>query len=608
MPGICGIIADQPASQSVAAVQAMVDGMGHESFYNAGKLANERLGLAVGWVCDSGSFSDCLPVWNEARDVCLVFSGEHFGDPQEADSLRKAGHNFAEVNASYLVHLYEEHGLRFLQLLNGSFSGLLLDLREFKAVLFNDRYGLNRLYYHETRDGFYFASEAKALLRVLPRLRQLQPAGLAESFVCGAVLQNRSLFTEVSLLPGGAAWTFGPGRATNRQSYFHRLDWESQTPLSAADYYQSLKETFGRVLPRYFSGKLPVALSLTGGLDTRMIAAWDHRPPFTLRCYTFGGMDRESEDVRISRQVAAAYHQHHEVIALTQDFFRLFPALAEKSIYITDGAMDVTGAVGLFVNRQARNIAPVRLTGNYGSEILRGNVAFKAKPPCLAMFAKEFLPEIERAKLTFHAERQQPVTAFIAFKQVPWHHFGRLALEQSQLCIRSPYLDNALVRLAFQAPEELSVSRELAHRLIEDGNPALALIPTDFGLLGPRRARANRWRRLYQEFLHRADYASDYGMPQWLAKADGFLAPLGLGRFFLGRHKYAHFRIWYRNELSEYVKEVLLDARSLARGYLNKQQVEKMVVAHIKGRGNYTVELHKLLSAELLHRTLVERQ
>src|SRR4029077_17523323 len=120
-----------------------------------------------------------------------------------------------------------------------------------------------------------------------------------------------------------------------------------------------------------------IGLSLTGGLDSRMILACADTQPSTLPCYTFGGMYRECADVRLAKKLARAKNQPHETISITPTFFSEFPELAKKSIYFSDGAMDVTGAVELFANRIARQIAPVRLTGNYGSEILRGNVAFK---------------------------------------------------------------------------------------------------------------------------------------------------------------------------------------------------------------------------------------
>jgi asparagine synthase (glutamine-hydrolysing) len=109
------------------------------------------------------------------------------------------------------------------------------------------------------------------------------------------------------------------------------------------------------------------------------------------------------------------------------------------------------------------------------------------------------------------------------------------------------------------------------------------------------------------EFLFKAEYAYDLGMPQWLAQADHLLSPLHLERLFLGRHKPYQFRVWYRDLLSAYVREMLLDRRTLARPYLNRKQVEVLVQGHLKGNRNYTGEIHALLTLELLHRLLVDR-
>ncbi len=125
--------------------------MMHEPYYNSGTYINERLGLWIGWIAHEGSFSDGMPIWNETKDVCLIFSGEDFTDLSEIEALKARGHEVDSGNASYLVHLYEELKLKFIERLNGWFSGVLVDLREQKIVLFNDRYGLGRIYYHEIR-------------------------------------------------------------------------------------------------------------------------------------------------------------------------------------------------------------------------------------------------------------------------------------------------------------------------------------------------------------------------------------------------------------------------------------------------------------------------
>src|SRR6516165_7508418 len=111
------------------------------------------------------------------------------------------------------------------------------------------------------------------------------------------------------------------------------------------------------------------------------------------------------------------------------------------------------------------------MTGNYGSEILRGSIAFKAGHSRWSMLEPNFQPWLRTAAETYAFERQSHPTSFIAFKQVPWHHYARLAVEQSQLTVRSPYLDNDVVALMYRAPAELLSSKEASLRLIHERNP-----------------------------------------------------------------------------------------------------------------------------------------
>jgi asparagine synthase (glutamine-hydrolysing) len=159
----------------------------------------------------------------------------------------------------------------------------------------------------------------------------------------------------------------------------------------------------------------------------------------------------------------------------------------------------------------------------------------------------------------------------------------------------------------FQAPVEMLNSNEMSFRLINDGNPELGSIMTDRGLGGNSGYLFSKLAHLYREFLFKADYAFNNGMPQWYAKLDHhLLRPFHLERLFLGRHKFYHFRVWFRDELSGYVKEILLDRRCLNRPYLNGKFVEKMVFDHTSGRLNYTTDITKLLTVELLQKLIID--
>jgi asparagine synthase (glutamine-hydrolysing) len=603
MPGIVGIITTRPRWWAEPLLLQMLETQRHESFYSTGTWIDESLGVYVGWTAIENSFSDGMPLTNEAGDVCLVFSGEEFPEPGTAERLRKQGHVLSAEAAAYLVHWYESDP-NFVAKLNGIFHGLLADRARGTITLFNDRYGMHRIYYHQAKEAFYFGAEAKAILRVRPELRSADPRGLGEFVACSCVLENRTIFRDVGVLPGASVWSFESGSIKRKASYFQPSEWEQQDPLNPESFYRDLRAVFSRNLPRYFSGDQLVGMTLTGGLDTRLIMAW-HRPaPSSLRCYTYGGMLRECQDVQLARLVAKLRGQTHEVLTVGDEFLAKFSSYAERSVHLTEGGLDVYRASDLYVSERARILAPVKVVGTYGSEIMRRARMFKPVMPSPDLFRPDFLSAVEQASATYSALcREHPVT-FAAFRQSPWYHSRILALEQSQLSVRSPFLDNDFVQMAFRAPRNLQDDVRL--RLIRDGDTALAAIPSDRGVGGKSGGITAVVLRGAKEFTFKAEYAYDYGMPQWVARVDHFLSPLRLERLFLGRHKLLHFRVWYRDALAEYVKEMLLDHQTLNRPYINRKCVEAIVCGHLSGSQNHTTAIHKLLTLELLHRLFLD--
>jgi asparagine synthase (glutamine-hydrolysing) len=601
MPGLVGLITKMPRQWAEPQLLRMLETVRHESFYVSGTWMDESLGIYVGWVTRKGSFADGMPLRNERGDVTLVFSGEEFPEPGTASALQARGHSFAKDGPSYLVHRYEDEP-DFPKGLNGRFHGLVTDRTNGTAKLFIDRFGMHRIYYHEAKDAFYFAAEAKAILAVRPELRVIDQRGLGEFIVCGCVLENRSLFPDIHVLPAGALWSFRGGALEKKAAYFEPREWEQQEQLEPEAYYTQLRDVFVRNLPRYFDGPERIGVSLTGGLDTRIIMAWKHAPPGSLPCYTYGSMYKDNEDVRLARKVAKICGQPHQVITAGDEFLARFPHYAERSIYLTDACIDLGRTPDLFVSEKAREIAPIRMVGTYGSEMLLHAVMFKADEPAAGLFQGDLEPQLRAATRTYNSIQQINPMTFVAFRQSPWHHYGVLGLEQTQVAIRSPFLDNDLVKAIYQSPASIALNERSRLRLVQDGNPELAKLRTDRGVGGQSSALT----REYLEFTFKAEYAYDYGMPQWVAQVDHLFAPLHLERLWLGRHKVFHFRVWYRDQLANYVREMLLDSRSLARPYVNAQAVRKIVNGHLKGNHNYTTEIHRLLTLELTHRLFVD--
>jgi len=329
----------------------------------------------------------------------------------------------------------------------------------------------------------------------------------------------------------------------------------------------------------------------------------------SLPCYTFGGMFRDCRDVTVARRVARVCRQPHRVIPVGKEFLQRFSHYAERSVFLSDGLVDVSRSPDLYLQEKARQIAPVRIAGTYGSEVLRGLGGFKPRNPAPGLFCRELLTQFDRAQTTYGELRKLHPVSFAVFQPSPQR--GVDVLEHTQLAVRSPYLDNNLVKTAFRAPQstfarsDIFADNDACSRLIADGHPRLGRIRTDRGLTGPR----GPWSavvRSYLEFTFKAEYAYDYGMPQWLARTDHFFSALHLERFFLGRHKLFHFRIWYRDYIADYLRQMLLDERALSRSYIERRGLEAVVQGHVRGDRNYTTEIHKLLALELVHRFFVD--
>jgi asparagine synthase (glutamine-hydrolysing) len=601
MPGIVGLITKMPRECAEPQLGSMVDAVRHESFYRTGTWADESLGVYVGWTALKNSFSDEMPIYNERKDIALVFSGEEYPEPGTSKRLKDRGHSVDAQASSYLVHMSEDDP-EFPANLNGMFHGLLIDQARRGVTLFNDRYGMHRIYYHQSKEAFYFATEAKAILAVCPQLRTADARSLGEFVAFSCVLENRTIFKGIAAMPAASAWTFRDGSIDEKNTYFRPSEWEDRPLLDPEAYYQELREVWSRNLPRYFTGSQQTGVALTGGMDTRVIMAWQKPGPDSIPCYTFGGQFRDSQDVILARRVAEECQQSYQVISVGDEFLSRFPYYAERSVYLTEGTVDVYRSSDLYVSEKARAIAPAKVVGTYGSEIVRHAVMFKPMPPAEGLFRPEFLCYVRQAGDTYAGLRREHPVTFAAFRQSPWYHQGILALEQSQLSVRSPYLDNDFVRTVFRAPQSARENGDVRLRLIADGSPALTRIPSDRGIGGDSGRLSSMVSNRFLEFTFKAEYAYDYGMPQWVARFDHLFSPFRLERLFLGRHKFLHYRVWYRDSLSEYVRQMLLDPITLSRPYLERKVLERLVAGHLKGDRNYTTAIHKMLTMELLHR------
>ena len=164
--------------------------------------------------------------------------------------------------------------------------GVLVDRRRSSVLLFNDRFGVHRIYLHQRNDTFTFASEAKAILQVRPHTRTLSTEGLGHFLGFGTVFDNKTLFQGYA--PAGRLIVADCRSRTRHQGpLLRRRNVGGTSSTRHKAFYARLIETIAMTVPAYFRSASTVGLSLTGGLDTRIVMAGIPKDADPLPSYTY---------------------------------------------------------------------------------------------------------------------------------------------------------------------------------------------------------------------------------------------------------------------------------------------------------------------------------
>jgi asparagine synthase (glutamine-hydrolysing) len=593
MPGLVGYIGKKHPKTARKLVASMLETITHEAFYASGVYSSADCRLHLGW-------SDQLP------------------NPQPMPRCSKDGRFLLFVHSNVaptseeterFFHGCERNIEDSVRNLDGSFSIVLLRPQQCAVTIANDRYGMDRLYAVKGRDEFFFASEAKALLRVLPQESKLfDSLGLAQFMAYGCTFDGRSLFREVEVLPSGTLHHFVAGHLSRHSSYFAFEEWEREKAQDPVLLVEELKRAFVDAARRNLTPPEQVGLSLTGGFDSRMVLAAATDQAVRLPCYTFAGKERESFDAKAARRVSQKLNLPFEVLRIDSSFLAHLADYVTRSVYLSDGYLGVSGAAELRMNQLAREIAPIRITGNYGGELIRGvrtlSVNYDSR---LFEDSQKKLAEVEINRIAASIAGMHPLT-FVAIVHTGAQGYGRRAVEESQIVTRTPFVSNRLVQLLYRLPERLS-GYTVTQQLLSGASNRLSGISNEQGYY----IRSGKLRRSLRSFhrglVFRSENRLRSDMPRIalvLAKRLPFCLALAEQKL-LGRNKFYHLRPWLRDYLSEFVHDSIGDlARNAVAPSLSKAQVRRVLREHYVGTRDHSYELERLLciaiaGQQLLH-------
>jgi asparagine synthase (glutamine-hydrolysing) len=203
----------------------------------------------------------------------VVQNGEIYNYVELQEELESLGHGFTTTcDTEVLANAYAEWGSECLHRLNGDFAFAVWDAQTRELFLARDRFGVRPLFVAELGGDFWFASETRALLRHPGARRELDRTALAEFFVTWANPSGRSSFEGIRELPPGCSMRIDRDGAEPPRRWWD-LDFSAEAESDDQDLLEELRELLDDSVRIRMRADVPVAVYVSGGLDSSVIAA-----------------------------------------------------------------------------------------------------------------------------------------------------------------------------------------------------------------------------------------------------------------------------------------------------------------------------------------------
>ena len=404
MCGIAGIIAD---SESLVRQRLtwMLHGMAHRGPDDQGVVVVPFGPRFLGLGQRRLSVLDLSPAGHQpmthpGTGDLLIYNGEIY--------------NYARLRAGFpsntftgtgdtevLLHLLGRDGTSAVRALQGMFAFAYFDRQANVLTLARDPMGIKPLYLAYTPDGLVFASEVRAIVASGLVKSKIDPGGLGSLLAYGAVQQPGTIFRDIASLAPGALMHWTPADIDARRAPPSKPFWTPPPPdltITAADAVERVRSSLSESVRDHLVSDVPLALFLSSGLDSTIIAGLAARHAPRLRSFTVGFADEpEFSEHALASQTATLLGLDHTAIDITGD-------QAQAAVEQWLGAMDQPSMDGLNVYLIARAVRQagivVALSGQGGDELFGGYPSFVDVPRARGLLRPlGWMPPAVRASL-----------------------------------------------------------------------------------------------------------------------------------------------------------------------------------------------------------------
>lgn len=592
------------------------------------QLSNLQVGLGMRRLSVIDLTTGHQPIHNEDKSIWIVCNGEIYNFLELREELLAKGHKFyTKSDVEVVVHLYEEYGTDCLRYLNGMFAFALWDEKRYQLFLVRDRVGKKPLYYTFNNGSLIFASEIKAILVYLNKMPQINYTAIDNFLTYQYIPQPMTIYENIfSLLP--AEYMVCDKNGNYKIEKYWRLDFNRKEEISFDDACHRIRCILEDATKKRLISDVPLGAFLSGGVDSSIVVGLMAKNSSSVKTFSVGFMDSEEKEDSVSElKYAKIVSQHfgtvHTEIMVEPKMVEILP----KLIWFYDQPFADTSMIpSFYVSKVTRKYVTVALNGDGGDENFCGYLRYKA------IKASDFLP-FEILGKSFYEVSSKILSSFLplekrkqfkrfssvlghktAMRNILWHIYfsneqkkdiySKFMKEQIksncyEYMLNVYYNSSAtdvIDKISYTdintyLPSDLLVKMDIASmsNSLEARSPFL-----DYRLLEFTSSIPSKWKihNFSNKYILKKAFESFLPKEIISRKKQGFGVPVGR---------------WLRNELKEYVKEILLSEKFFSRGYFERKGIEKILLEHFEQKEDHGYRIFALLVLELWHHVFVDK-
>jgi asparagine synthase (glutamine-hydrolysing) len=623
MCGIAGKVSSDGVGREL--IERMCAALEHRGPDSRGAFLDEQAGIGVQRLAIIDLETGDQPVFNEDRSVVVALNGEIYNYRELRSGLRERGHRFStEGDTEVIAHLYEERGDDCVEVLRGMFAFALWDRRRRRLLLARDRIGKKPLFYARRNGSLVFASEVRAVLQDEDVPHDVSYDALDCYLQYQYVPAPLSAFAALRKLPPAHRLSWESGEVAIQR--YWRLSFGDGPRASAEELRQRILDRLLEATRLRLRSDVPVGAFLSGGVDSSaVVAAMARQTSQPVKTFSIGFDVPRYDETRYARQVARIYGTEHHELRVESRATDLIPRLAW---HYGEPFADPSALPSFELARLARRHVTVALNGDGGDENFAGYPRYAQNtlaarlgrlPRFLTGVATHALDRLEQASSDDGwAHTLAPV---VRTAKLP--HWERYPLwfscftEEEKARLYTPDLWSQLprrtaptvIRDRYIASDGTTVTERLLDVDTQTYLPDDLLVKMDVATMA--HSLEARSPLLDQEFMEMAASLPSNGKLSLRSTKRLFKEALRdwLPHEVIDRRKMG-FSVplaeWFRGELRDLPRDVLLDGRATGRGLFQAQEVARMIEAHQGSRGDYSNHIWALIQLEMWFRAYVD--